>query len=87
MFGWELELTEFDFDIVHVTSINNATRHCLIRLAVIKYDIENPYFIFPQEMITSQQSYPDTQNAFSYLQQGKMYYNIYQLVTLKRSRK
>ena len=87
LLNWALKLSEFDFDIVHVESKNNAISDCLTRL----YHINAIFQLQPKfsmnDILIAQQNDTFISNAKEYLQTGKAYFGVSKLGPLKRHRK
>ena len=85
--NWALELSEFDFDIVHVESKSNAISDCLTRL----YHINAIFQLQPKfsmnDILIAQQNDTFISYAKEYLQTGKAHFDISNLGPLKCHRK
>ena len=84
LLNWALELSEFNFDIVHIESKNNAITDCLTRL----YQINAIFQLQPKfsmnDILIAQQNDTFISNAKEYLQTGKAHFDVSKLGPLKR---
>ena len=87
LLNWALELSEYDYDIVHIPSSLNGISDCLSRLHQICVIQETPPLFEVDELKLIQNNDPDTHNAIKYLQQQKKHFDINLLGSLKRFRK
>ena len=87
LLNWALELSEFDYNIVHIPSTMNGICDCLSRLDEICPSQHNSPVIGIEELHKMQQDDPDISNALIYLQKQKKNFDITKLGSLKRYRK
>ena len=85
--NWALQLSDFDFDIIHIPSKNNAISDFFSRLHENVNVISNldPLFTI-DELLYAQMEEPYINHAFSYLK-CKQNFDVDQLGPLKRYRK
>ena len=87
LLNWALELSEFDYEIVHIPGSLNGISDCLSRLGQVNVIQEIPQAFGVDELRRRQANDPDIQNALNYVQKQKKDFNVSMLESLKRFRK
>ena len=85
LLGWCLELSDYDYSIQHIPSINNNIADCLSRLCIASIDL--PCELSSQDFIHEQQLDDECSAAKHYLDTGKKGFDVTTLGNLKRHRK
>ena len=80
--GWAMELSEFDFSIVHIPSKLNSISDCLSRLT---HTVSTT--ITTEELKSHQHNDSDIKAAVEYLSRQRLNFDVNQLGSLKRFRK
>ena len=89
LLNWALELTEFDYEIVHIPSSFNEISDCLSRLynQDVCAIIETPVIFNVAELKEMQYCDSDIKNAINYIKSDRKYFDVNSLGSLKRFRK
>ena len=87
LLGWSLELSEFNFDIVHIPSRNNTISDCLSCIDSVNTIFELQPIYSSQPLLSAQHNYTDTKHGIQYVTQGKVNFDVNTLGSLKRFRK
>ena len=87
MLNWALELSEYEFDIVHIPSKFNTISDCLSRLERVCSVLQMPSLLSKQALLSAQENDRKIQEAIKYLKQNEEDFPVQQLRTLKRFRK
>ena len=87
MLNWALQLSGYDYNIVHIPSKLNDISDCLSRMEQICIISNIPPLIDINQLKTEQSNDKEITNALEYLLQGKVNFDIDQLGDLKRFRK
>ena len=88
LLGWSLQLSEYDFEIIHISSKNNSISDCLSRLTSVIttiYNIDSK--LLTEQLKTAQQSEQDIQTGISYVSCNKQHFDVDTLGSLKRFHK
>ena len=89
MYIRNVELSEYEYEIVHILSSSNKTSDRLSRMG--SNDVcaiqETPFLFDVSELKRAQQCDSDTRNAIAYLKNGRKHFDVSLLGKLKRFRK
>ena len=87
LLNWALELSKYEFDIVHIPSKFNTISDCLSHLERICSVLQMPSLLSKQALLSTQENDREIQEAIKYLKQGKRDFPVQQLGTLRRFHK
>ena len=85
LLGWALELSDYDYQVIHLPSKNNNIADCLSRLMCVSYEHNDN--LSNDEFIREQRIDDECKNAMSYIACDRKSFNVDQLGSLKRHRK